>query len=190
MKNMFMRRWLNTRGYGVQSPFAFNFLHDVIRQKIPYYAYGELRKSRRPDEINTVQEDEMLFRIANFAQTKSIIMPAEWKGSSRYLSAGCTTAKIEFYTNDNVAQTIERQDPLGIVCYNQPQNFLETEQLLLSKTGEQTICIIKNLLLAPEIWNIILQDDKVSVLFDIRNWGILFINTKLTHGRYYITDFK
>ena len=100
-----MRRWLNTRGYGVQSPFAFNFLHDVIRQKIPYYAYGELRKSRRPDEINTVQEDEMLFRIANFAQTKSIIMPAEWKGSSRYLSAGCTTAKIEFYTNDNVAQT-------------------------------------------------------------------------------------
>ena len=190
MKNMFLRRWLNTRGYGVQSPFAFNFLHDVIRQKIPYYAYGELRKSRRPDEINTVQEDEMLFRIANFAQTKSIIMPAEWKGSSRYLSAGCTTAQIEFYTNDNVAQTIERQDPLGIVCYNQPQNFLETEQLLLSKTDEQTICIIKNLLLAPEIWNIILQDDKVSVLFDIRNWGILFINTKLTHGRYYITDFK
>ena len=95
-----MRRWLNTRGYGVQSPFAFNFLHDVIRQKIPYYAYGELRKSRRPDEINTVQEDEMLFRIANFAQAKSIIMPAEWKGSSRYLSAGCTTAKIEFYPNE------------------------------------------------------------------------------------------
>ena len=117
-------------------------------------------------------------------------MPPEWKVRSRYLSAGCTTAKIEFYTNDNVAQTIERQDPLGIVCYNQPQNFLETEQLLLSKTDEQTICIIKNLLLAPEIWNIILQDDKVSVLFDIRNWGILFINTKLTHGRYYITDFK
>ena len=179
MKKMFLRRWLNTRGYGVHSPFAYTFLHDVIKQKIPYYAYNELKKSRCADAANTIQEDELLFRIANFAQPKSIIVPAEWKGCTEYLSAGCKSAKIDVTANQNIAHTIEKQDSLGIVCFDHPQTFVDTEQLLLRKTSEQTICVIKNLSHTPEVWNNILQDDRVNVLFDLRTWGILFFQLEI-----------
>ena len=69
------RRYNRSKGYGVHSPFAYNFIRNVLREKYPYYAYSELKEQRKHAKILTAQRAErrniisfnsakVLFRIA------------------------------------------------------------------------------------------------------------------------------
>lgn len=61
-------------GFGIHSPFAFNFVQNVLGERSPYYAYARIAKWRtaaktaHADGFRTVsqREAELLFRIANF----------------------------------------------------------------------------------------------------------------------------
>ena len=33
------KRWRHGRGFGIHSPFAYSFVKETLRQKLPYYAY-------------------------------------------------------------------------------------------------------------------------------------------------------
>ena len=44
---VWLLRFRHRRGYGVHSPFAFNFITDVVYQRLPYYKYCELALQER-----------------------------------------------------------------------------------------------------------------------------------------------
>ena len=49
------KRFCRSHGFGIHSPFAYNFVVDVIRQRHPYYAYDVLEQMRRqiaPNHFN------------------------------------------------------------------------------------------------------------------------------------------
>ena len=62
-------RFLTARGFGVHSPWAYNFIVDVLGEKNPYYAYEDLHSFRQSATAELPQLDkrcdEMLFRIVN-----------------------------------------------------------------------------------------------------------------------------
>ncbi len=41
---IWLKRFRHRRGYGVHSPFAFDFLTYVVYERGEYYAYRELKK--------------------------------------------------------------------------------------------------------------------------------------------------
>ncbi|MBQ3960878.1 MAG: hypothetical protein II683_03715 [Muribaculaceae bacterium] len=63
-------------GFGIHSPFAFNFVLNVLRERLPYYAYDELLrlrnlaaegvKKRRHPAVISSKNAKMLFRITNY----------------------------------------------------------------------------------------------------------------------------
>ena len=88
------------KGYGVHSPFAFNFITNVIEEKLPYYIFEDIEKQRAElltckDIIEFVspkgnfkkktiaeitsqetQSDKygaLLFRLVNFLQCRSVL---------------------------------------------------------------------------------------------------------------------
>ncbi len=188
----FIKRWLNTRGYGVQSPLAYAFLQDVIRQKHPYYAYERLLKEREKGlfATNSIHEDQLLFRIANFAQPQSIIVPQKWATSIKYLSAGCSKAQIKTYATDNLSEVAGHVAPLEMVCLNNVNDLCSLKEIFLRNAGENTVCVIKNIHKEPFLWRELLQKKTITLSFDLGTWGILFYNPKITYGRYYVTSFK
>ncbi len=65
-------------GFGIHSPFAYQFVRNVWRQRLPYYAYGGIhqlidtiktsasRQQRRELDLISEAEARLLFRVTNF----------------------------------------------------------------------------------------------------------------------------
>ena len=77
MTNKWIRRKLNSSGYGIQSPNDFYFVQHVLREKYPYYAYtaleymAETYEGRLPCYANTI--NNLLFRLTNHVHPNTII---------------------------------------------------------------------------------------------------------------------
>lgn len=71
-------------GFGIHSPFAFNFVLNVLRERLPYYAYDELlsqrslvaasvKKYKRHPAVISYKNAKMLFRITNYFKPHCIL---------------------------------------------------------------------------------------------------------------------
>lgn len=69
--------WINrmrhNRGFGVQSPTAFFFVTQVLKEKLPYYAYGQIDRIAALCGTHSNKMCRRLFRVANYLRPKSII---------------------------------------------------------------------------------------------------------------------
>lgn len=62
-------RWLTRRGFGVHSPWAYDIIVNVINEKRPYYAYGDICSflEEAPKHLPQYPQsrNELLFRLVN-----------------------------------------------------------------------------------------------------------------------------
>lgn len=70
-----LARWWQNMGFGIQSPTDFAFLHDVIREKLPYYAYADI-ESRYPHATQReLRVRKLIFRVRNaFTHEKVVVI--------------------------------------------------------------------------------------------------------------------
>ena len=98
---IWLSRFRNRCGYGVHSPFAFNFITNVIYERLPYYAYSTLPMQER--ELARHNKGKMffresrkvsrlLFRLVNMAQPHVIVHVGRRSSAAVYLQAAKTTA--------------------------------------------------------------------------------------------------
>lgn len=77
-------RYKRSKGFGVHSPFAFYFITNVLRERLPYYAYAniELRRNMalnlsarisRHRRVISIKNAKMLFRIACYFNPETIL---------------------------------------------------------------------------------------------------------------------
>lgn len=72
-------------GFGIHSPYAYQFVRNVWRQPLPYYAYGDLgllidtiqdgttRQQRREMDLIDERDARLLFRVTNFFNPQRIL---------------------------------------------------------------------------------------------------------------------
>lgn len=72
-------------GFGIHSPFAYNFVRTVLRERTPYYAYGQIgqlvgtikmgttRRQRREMDLLSERDARLLFRVTNFFNPRRIL---------------------------------------------------------------------------------------------------------------------
>lgn len=79
-----LKRHHRSKGFGIHSPFAFNFVRFVLREKSPYYCYESLDDLRHAviDSLRGVKNHprvisfkglKMIFRIANYFNPPCIL---------------------------------------------------------------------------------------------------------------------
>lgn len=84
-----LRRLGRSRGFGIQSPSAYQFVTEILCQRMPYYAYDELL-ARFP-EVDGRQRKlyRLLFRLSNFRQAaQTYVTPQLSEAGREYLLAG------------------------------------------------------------------------------------------------------
>lgn len=107
------KRFRYRRGYGVHSPFAFGLITDVVYERLPYYAYAELKARRRslPRKAVVLPErvDKLLFRLVNRFRPQRILEVGTGAGLSLcYLAAGRADAQCVSLVDGDASGVEER----------------------------------------------------------------------------------
>lgn len=118
-------RLLHRHGYGIQSPWLFTLVTEVIPAKEEYYAYTSLP----PVEGWRTRDLRLLLRLANHFQPSEIQVINLPAHLSQWLSAGCRKALIKI-TSDVSIPRIHMTRPDGSQCLITPA--------LLSPLWQQT----------------------------------------------------
>ena len=85
-------RFLNRRGFGIHSPWAYDLITSVIEETLPYYAYDDLYRfwELAPDYLPQYDEniDKLLFRLVNALHPRTILEIGTGAGvSTGYLAS-------------------------------------------------------------------------------------------------------
>jgi len=65
----YLSRIGKSRGFGIQSPWAYSFVKDVIMEKLPYYEYEEIENAF-PNK-KECKKQKLYFRIRNFVHNQN-----------------------------------------------------------------------------------------------------------------------
>ena len=111
-------RAVHRRGFGVQSPWAYELVRDVLFETLPYYAYDE-------QKLSTPMQRQ-LFRIRNHFQGQPIIVidekgkQASQRGEEVLQTATLDTVLILEHINDENADLWTRlvDDPRTIITFD------------------------------------------------------------------------
>ncbi len=173
-------RWPQSHGFGVQSPFAYGFIKDVVRVRWPYYAYASLAKKYPNEDSSRLRLLRFYLRLSNFLQAKVWIENNLKTEDSDYINAGCKHSVIySGNPNPNVA-IIDIADS----DYAYYEHLLES---LLIKMSEKSVLIIENIhcnRLAKRLWFKLLSDSRVGITFDLYDCGVAFFNLNMYKTNY------
>lgn len=99
-------RYKRSKGFGVHSPFAFHFIINVLRERLPYYAYENIERRRnmalnlssrisRHRRVISIKNAKMVFRIACLFNPRTILQIGTTYGVS-------TTAILDVSRNSEL----------------------------------------------------------------------------------------
>ena len=78
---VWLKRLRHRRGYGVHSPFAYNFLRDVVYERNHYYAYADIEQRLKGNWWQRMCErkrERLLFRLRNWCGDHPFIHITQW----------------------------------------------------------------------------------------------------------------
>ena len=171
------------RGFGIQSPADYSFVCNVINERMPYYAYEELKKQLPNLTSLQRRKCELLFRIANFLQPQATVNIGMPQCFEKYVLGGCKKTTIHNIYN-NVSGTGRL---LILASYGSLKYKGEDDILRLLQHGS---CLVidningnKN---ARLVWQSLIADNRCTICFDLYDMGIIMADDKRSKAFYAI----
>lgn len=176
-------RFRHKRGFGVHSPFMFNLILNVIRDRKKRYRYPFGAEAKRKIGYRERKFYRLLFRLAEFLEVKNI------------LCFGVKTDDLSLYLSEL---------PAELRC-NQPIFMAEADFIYIGKDARavlQNVALNLGRVLQSERRCVVITDiyknsfnarlwqqwrGKATVTVDMMWYGILFFDEKLQKGRYNLT---
>jgi len=160
-------------GFGIQSPFAFDFVTTVINQKWPYYSYEPLKVQFPLCSKEKVELGRLLFRLANFIQPKTVYfdkkLPTPYLS---YIQAGCRRVI-----------TVNSDISADLFCVS----ISDDVNKLVGLVGPLSVGIVFDIYKNKkneQQWNNLLSSDKVRVSFDLYHLGVVFFDSTFLKHHY------
>lgn len=173
-------RFRKRRGYGIHSPFAFNFVTGVIYENGEYYAFERLRQLYAASPLPKkwrLKDCLLLFRLANYAHPEKCLwlLPDE-SLLRQFCEAG--SPKTQFMVQPEPADMI--------VCELDNQTESIRYAHLLKEGGMLIVLGIGRDKAHRKAWKALLAEREAQVTFDLHDFGIIFHRPDLTRQRYII----
>ena len=152
-------------GFGVQSPFAYSFIRDVINEKLPYYQYNPLKNG---NDWLTHKLGKLYFRLANWRQPDYIFTEDYFP----YFLGGCNKVKfgdsIEFM---KISLSEDRWDMIS--------RFLD-------RAKDDSILVVEGINHHKNLWKRLIADQRTEMTFDLYYCGIVLFDKKCSKQNYIV----
>lgn len=161
----FPARWFHRKGFGVQSPWAFEFVTHVLYCDSHYYIF---------DELNGSKNDEQLFRIVNWLNPHDVVANTDNNMTKAYLVAPIRK------------EPAKRSDT--IVHYYSNSHYKDLELGIKECVFHDYSCVIIDGIMEKnqDSWKQIINLNLTTSIFDMGNRGIVFFDQKRQKQTYYI----
>lgn len=187
------RRCRHSRGFGVQSPWAYSFIRYVVNEHYPYYAYKQLESEFKGLPGLERKLCRLYFRMANYLQPRCVV---DFGGPSApfraYVSAGCRRALV--------AAGQGCDGPSGATCGGGAVDFArftpsagcrERYFAAAKRAGSGSMFVVEGIHSSSEgrrLWSEIRRDGSTGVTFDLYYCGIVCFD-KERYRQNYIVNF-
>ena len=186
-----LERLRKRNGYGVHSPFAYNFIKGVVYENGRYYAYGELRKRRRKrgkgERCLSGKADKLMFRIANYCRPRSVsLVGAKAALTAEYIAAATRNVPVSIYPKAGQLPT----QGLQFVFCAEGEDFLTAYHITAQCADNRTVFASAGIHSSQknrEMWRNVCNDPKAVVTFDLYELGLVFFNTNYNKQNYTVS---
>lgn len=195
-----LKRVRTAKGFGVHSPFAFNFITNILFEKYSYYAYFDIPQYLSEKHIDAPISSihQLSFRIVNFFHPKNVLivgrkqdyaLPLFVNAASPEARIICLTdqetnskmseiceGKIEFWH----AFRFEQMDAIIVDMQLLPKAYGISIENLLKISHNQTFWVIRHIDADKEsrrFWKEVQNDPRIALTFDMRQDGIVILNS-------------
>ena len=203
--------WINrerhNRGYGVQSPSAFFFVTQVLRERLPYYAYPILDRAVGGNKAKRKHFRE-LFRITNYLQPTSCISvgsagaacamaasrpsvphyaiaPSETSAEAKELltAGGCHIVE----SAEQLPAIIGNIGTIGMLYINATDDAHGLIKAALPHTNKSSVIVVDGLnrsKVIQEWWQQLVSDKATVITYDMHSYGLLFFDKERIKQHY------
>ena len=186
---VWLRRSRHSRGFGVQSPWAYRFIRYVVNEHYPYYAYDDLSRLYEgyPKQIQKLCR--LYFRIANFWQAEQAL---DYSAASEtdvnqlygtFMKRGCN--KLEVVPVRHAADF----SSVRLMRLSVEGNYRQVFEKAVSLANASTMIIVEQIKRDKEsrtFWKSIVDDPRCITTFDLYYCGIIFFDKKRYKENYVV----
>ena len=170
---IWLRRIAKRKGYGIHSPFAFDFVTDVLYNKEQYYAYRSIDESLGRWQPRRVRDlHRLAFRLANYRSPRTLYCPR--------LAPTLVEACIKGHKGVEVLSSGMPPHPADMIFLDRPDEYAT------DMVGEGTMVVLCDLPAHSAFWRQICAHERISVTFDLYYLGIAFARSDLNREHYII----
>lgn len=187
--SVWLRRFAYRCGYGVHSPFAFNFITGVVFEKGFYYAYQNLDHlyltriqrcfSHRKKQLH------FLFRLTNFVMPDVLVSCAPLSEAEiSYISAARTSVPWSSLSGLS-------GNGMRVLCFCDFNDRLKDCLKIISENAECDSALLVRVASPEELaalTRLIAESTYPVVTFDLYDYMVVFFNTRL-HRQHYLVNF-
>lgn len=186
---VWLRRSRHSRGFGVQSPWAYRFIRYVVNEHYPYYAYDDLSRLYEgyPKQIQKLCR--LYFRIANFWQAEQAL---DYSAASEmdlirlygtFMKRGCN--KLEVVPVRHAADF----SSVRLMRLSVEGDYRQVFEKAVSLANASTMIIVEQIKRDREsrtFWKSIVDDPRCITTFDLYYCGIIFFDKKRYKENYVV----
>lgn len=186
---VWLRRSRHSRGFGVQSPWAYRFIRYVVNEHYPYYAYDDLSwlYEGYPKQIQKLCR--LYFRIANFWQAEQAL---DYSAASEtdvnrlygtFMKRGCN--KLEVVPIRHAADF----SSVRLMRLSVEGDYRQVFEKAVSLANASTMIIVEQIKRdkgSRTFWKSIVDDPRCITTFDLYYCGIIFFDKKRYKENYVV----
>lgn len=182
------------RGFGIQSPWAYSFVCQVINGRYPYYGYAEAEGESHGLDPLERKLGRLYLRLANHVKAAFIVNAGTGQeASGRYLRAGSRYATVQNLSSDATAEELlrltEGVTAVDIVRLAPGCDARGLLKAALLKAREGTIIVLEGIKRDPAmrlLWRDVVQNAAGTVTFDLYYCGLVCVKPKLFKRNYMV----
>lgn len=210
-----LRRFKYRRGFGVQSPFAYGMICEVINGKEPYYAFRPLHqaylaekkagkvgpdamgkdfsacRSRIGRNLWPEKHYRMLFRLINWVHPGRVLIPDSGTSLLRqYLTAACPNTRIATYENfETFTVEIEKEPMCEFVLVPSCSEMPDLSKKAADLMPQDGVLVLEDIHRSPvarRVWENLRKSPPAVLTFDLYTLGIVFFNSQYVKQNYIV----
>ena len=173
-----LRRCGHSRGFGIQSPTAYQFLTDVLCQRLPYHSYDDLSRQFPKLRGNRLKFCRLLFRLANFQQAEKTFVASSFSEEClAYLLEGNRRSElVSEPTNCALVITSTKNNQgLSKMVESLPNDAIIVVADIYSN-GKET-----------DFWKSLKASERIAMTFDTYDCGVAILG-KTAYPQHYLVN--